>query len=233
MSKVQFNLLPDIKIQYNEAQRLKNLVTTVCVLVAGGLLGLLILLTLTVDVVQKKQLTDSAKEVDKASQQLKSVPQIDQIITVQNQLKTLAQLHQSKHIPSRIFSFLPKLTPNDVTINNLTIDLKANTMAITGKANSQSSVNAFVDSLKFATYKTNGAPATKAFSSVVESAFSINQTNIAYTINLQFDPALFSNTVNSDGKPVGPTLSVSQPTTSSLSPGSTLFNSSQSSGGSQ
>jgi Tfp pilus assembly protein PilN len=232
MSKVQFNLLPDIKLEYNRTQHLKNTVMTIATLLTGASLALMILLFVTVNVVQKKQLSDSAKDVDSASQQLKNVPQIDQIITVQNQLTTLVELHQTKHITSRIFDFLPKLTPPNLTINKLDMDLKKNTMSISGKAGAQSSVNAFVDALKFANYKLGGGDKTKAFSSVVESAFTINQSNIAYTINLQFDPALFQNSSNKDGKPVAPVLSVNQPAGSSLSP-STIFNSSRDSGGSQ
>jgi len=231
MSKVQFNLLPDIKLQANQTRRLKHLINTVATLVTAGSLALLVLLVLTVDVVQKKQLSDSAKAVDDASQNLKKVPQIDQIITVQNQLSTLAQLHQSKHIVSRIFDYLPKVTPNNVTIDKVDIDIKQNTMVLTGKAGTQSLVNAFVDSLKFATYKVNGGPATPAFSGVVESGFSISAGSITYTINLDFDSALFENSVDQDGKPTSPTLSVTQPAGSTLSPSSTLFNSSQSSGG--
>jgi Tfp pilus assembly protein PilN len=145
MSKVQFNLLPDIKLEYNRTQRMKTMITTVATLVTAGSLALLILLVLTVDIVQKKQLTDSANDIDTASKQLKNVPQIDQIITVQNQLKTLSELHQSKHISSRIFTYLPKLTPPNLTINKLDMDLKANTMVISGKASAQSNVNAFAD----------------------------------------------------------------------------------------
>lgn len=233
MSRVQFNLLPDIKLQYNKTKRLKHLVTTIATLVTAGSLGLLIILFLTVEVVQKKQLSDSAKDVDKASQDLKSVPQIDQIITVQNQLNTLSQLHQSKHIVSRIFTYIPKVTPSNVTINKMEIDLKQSTMTITGKATTQANVNAFVDSLKFANFKVGSDEAKPAFSNVVESGFTISQGSISYAINLVFDPALFANSVDADGKPTSPTLSVTQPAGSSLSPSSTLFNSSQSSGGSQ
>lgn len=234
MSKVQFNLLPDIKLEYNRTQHLKNTLTAAATLVTVGSLTLLVLLFLTVDVIQKKQLNDSAKDIDSASKQLKSVPQIDEIITVQNQLSTLVKLHQSKHITSRIFKFLPQLTPPNLTVNKLDMDLKQNTLVISGKASAQSNVNAFVDALKLANYKlgTQGQD-TKAFSNVVESGFTINQAGINYTISMQFDPVLFQNSADSDGKPIAPVMSVNQPAGSTISPSSTLFNSSQSSGGAQ
>jgi hypothetical protein len=233
MSSVQFNLLPDVKLEHDKAVRTKKLVTTVAFLASAISLAIFLILFLTVDVVQKKQLNDSKKAVDSASQQLKTVPQIDQIITVQNQLKTLSSLHANKHITSRIFKYFPKLTPQNVTINKLDVDLKLNTMIISGKANSQQDVNIFVDTLKFATYKV-GNKEGNAFNSVVESGFAPASGSIGYTVQLNFDPILFANTMDEQGKPVTPTLTVNtNNSASTLSPSSTLFNSSQSSGGSQ
>ncbi|MDB5161274.1 MAG: putative Fimbrial assembly family protein [Candidatus Saccharibacteria bacterium] len=233
MSKVQFNLLPDTKLQYNKDQQTKHRVTAIAYSVSAISLAIFLLLLFTVDVVQKKQLSDAAKEVDTASKQLRAVPQIDEIITVQNQLKTLSGLHQNKHVTSRIFTYLPQLTPANVTINKLDLDLKQNTMAIVGTANSQHSVNTFVDTLKFATYKVNSTDsAVSAFPSVVESGFTINPANIGYTISIQFDPKLFANNlVDSNGKSKAPQLTVRSTSAGSLDPSSTLFNSSQSGGG--
>lgn len=233
MSRLQFNLLPDVKLEFNRTRRLKQLVTTVAVLVTGVSLALFIVLFLTVNVVQKKQLKDAAKDIDDTSQKLKKVPQIDQIITVQNQLTTLADLHKNKHITSRMFEYIPKVTPNNVSINKIEIDLGESKMTISGKATTQANVNTFIDSLKFANYKVGDGDSTPAFSNVVESSFSITQGSITYTIDCNFDPTLFMNTTDKDGKPIEPVLTVSQPGGSSLSPTSTLFNSSQSSGGSQ
>ncbi|HVO86108.1 MAG TPA: PilN domain-containing protein [Candidatus Binatia bacterium] len=233
MSTIQLNLLPDIKLEYNKAQRTKRLVLSVAFLASAISLGIFIVMFLTVDVVQRAQMNSAGKSVNQASAKLTSVPQVNQIITVQNQLNSLIQLHQSKHISSRIYTYLSQLTPtNVVTINKLDLDLTLNTMTISGKANSQSDVNAFVDTLKAATYTVNPGDKPKpAFSSVVESAFSISSTGINYTINIQFDPVLFQNTYDEKGKPVTPTLTVTPTNASSLNPSSTLFNSSQSSGG--
>jgi Tfp pilus assembly protein PilN len=233
MSKVQFNLLPDIKLAYNKAQATKRRVTSIAYTASAISLALFLLLIITVDVVQKKQLNDSAKEVDTASKQLRAVPQIDNIITVQSQLKSLSQLHQSKHVTSRIFTYLPQLTPSDVTINKLDLDLKQGTMVISGTANSQHSVNTFVDTLKVAQYKVNSSdtPVT-AFPSVVESGFSINPASIGYTINLQVDLKLFANNLlDANGKPQTPQLIVKKTSTGSQNPSNTLFNSTQTGAG--
>lgn len=228
MSKVQFNLLPDIKINLQKTERLRRLVVTITVLVTASAVGIFLFMLFTVDVIQAKSMRDAAKDVDSASAQLKNIPALDNIITVQNQLKSLPSLHQGKHISSRIFTYLPQVTPTNVSINKLNLDLKQNTLVISGTADSQKTVNAYIDSLKNATYKVGDqGPATIAFPSVVESNFSINGSTVGYTINIQFDPKLFANNLlDSQGKPQTPKLSVPNQTSSpSVLPNSDgLFN---------
>ncbi len=209
MSKIQFNLLPDIKLEYNKTQRTKKLVSSVALLVTAASVAVFILTLFTVDVVQKKQLDDSGKKVDKASKDLTSITQINQIITVQNQLSSLATLHQNKHITSRVYTYMPQLTPPNVTINKLALDLKQNNLQLSGKANSQADVNAFIDNFKFSTYKVNSSDNPKAaFTSVVESGFSISSSGVTYSLAIQVDPTLFTNTKDSNGNPVTPKLTV-------------------------
>ena len=234
MSRVQFNLLPDSKLEFNRAQRLKRLVRLGSLIAVTTSLAIFLLMLFFVDVVQKKQMNDAGNQVDNASSQLNKLS-VGNIITVQNQLQALATLHQNKHITSRIFTYLPKITPTNVTIDKLAMDMTQNTMSIDGMASSQTDVNSFVDTLKFATFKVNSQdnPAL-AFSSVVESGFGLNTGNVSFTIDMQFDPKLFANNLtNSQGNPVTPQVSVNQPpsTTSTLNPSSTLFNSTQTSAG--
>lgn len=230
MSMVQFNLLPDVKLQYIRVERTKKLVYTIAGLVSVISLALFLIALVSVDVLQKSEMNSAGTSVDKASSQLKGITQVNNIITVQNQLKSLVSLHQNKNITSRIFTYLPQLTPANVSINKLDLDLTKDTMDISGTANSQQDVNTFVDTLKFATYKVASTDTPKAaFTSVVESGFSITANNISYSISVQYDPKLFANNLlDSQGKPQAPTLTVQKsPAAAQLNPNSTLFNSTQ------
>ncbi|HET9850057.1 MAG TPA: PilN domain-containing protein [Candidatus Saccharimonadales bacterium] len=222
MSKVQLNLLPDTKLEFNKAQHTRRLVTSICVIVSAVSLAIFIILFVTVDVLQKAQMNSAGKDVDQASSQLKNTPKIGHIITVQSQLSALSALHQSKHIPSRIYTYLSQLTPTNATINHLDLDLSQNTLSISGQASDQASVNAFVNGLKEATYTLPGVSAAPAFPSVVESGFSITSTGVGYTLTIQVDPKLFTNTVDTQGKPVTPKLTVKS-TGSGSSSSNTLF----------
>jgi len=220
MSKVQFNLLPDSKLQINKAQRTKHMVYTISTIAVVVSVGLLIVMLLLVDVAQKKLMSDAAARVDKSSKQLQDL-NIGKIITVQNQLQTLTGLHQKKHITSRIFTYLPKVTPPGVSIDKLDLDLTKNTLNISGTANSQKDVNTFVDSLKQATYKVGDSTPVAAFQGVVESGFNINGKNVGYSIDMQFDPKLFANDLkDAQGNFVTPVVSVK----GALANPNTLFN---------
>lgn len=226
MSTLEFNLLPDVKMAYVKAARTRNLVLMVSALVSGVALVLLIIVFFGVDIVQKKQLSDAKKSIASYTSQLKAIPNVNKIVTVQNQLQSLVSLHQSKHISSRLFTYLPAVTPTKAHVSSIKLDFTANTMEISGTADGHQTINTFIDTLKFTTFKIGNDSSTKsAFPAVLETAFSLDNTqaSASYTISATFDQALFANAA--DGQ--APTLVV--PTLTSTrsvveDPANTLFN---------
>lgn len=190
---VQFNLLPDVKLEYDRAQRAKRLVYTVSILAVGVIAAITIISFISVNVLQKKLLNDANSDINNYSQKLKSIPNLDKVLTIQNQLNSLPGLHQKKHITSRIFTYLPEVTPVNVNIGKLTLDTTANTIDIDGTADTVESINKFVDTLKFTTFIVGGDNSVKkkAFSNVILTKVDRNKKNANYTIDASFDPALF------------------------------------------
>jgi len=223
MSGVQFNLLPDVKLNYIKGQKIRNMVISAAFLASGAALAILIIMLVTTYGFQKKQLGDAAKQISTSIKDLEAIPNINQILTVHNQLKTLVDLHDSKHVNSRLFTYLSQVTPINASLSNLNIDFSANQMTINGTAVSQAVVNAFADNLKLAKYQLGSGSPLSAFPSVLESSFNINPSNVSYTLSVQFDPNLFTDSdKDAGGKHQMPVLSVSnQPVRSSNS----LFNS--------
>lgn len=200
---IQFNLLPDVKVEYMRAQRLRRLIFTACLLVSAAAIVILVFL-LGVSGLEKKHLKDLNRDIASQTTQLQNKPNIDTILTVQNQLESLTGLHDTKPAADRLFTYLNQLTPASVTINNLSIDYTQFTMTITGGADALSSVNQYVDTLKLTTYNsdktTTSAP---AFSNVVLSSFGINtsakasgtgQLPASYTMTLSYDKNIFDIT---------------------------------------
>jgi Tfp pilus assembly protein PilN len=194
MSTIQFNLLPDVKETYINAQKSRKTIITIAFLATIISIGIFVLVFFSVDVVQKAQLSNADNQVKTATAQLQNIPNINKIITIQNQLQTLSTLHSSKHAVSRIFTYMPQLTPASASIGTLSLDLAGNTLQINGTADSQFTVNAYVDTLKYATYKVNASDSEhQAFPTVTLTGFSIAQGKSAYSITATFDPTLFAN----------------------------------------
>jgi hypothetical protein len=95
-----------------------------------------------------------------------------------------------------------KLTPVTVSVSQLMVDMEAKTMTIDGSADSLDSVNAFADSLKYTTYTVEKSqePAKNAFSKVVLSSVNRDSTKASFSITLEFDDVIFSNTDKIDLK---------------------------------
>lgn len=194
MNRVEFNLLPDVKMDVVKAARVRSTIISISFLAAIASLVIFLLLAFTVYGVQKKQLSDANKDISAANERLKGIDGLPRILTVQNQLQTLTGLHQSKHASARIFSYLPQVTPTNVSIGSLTVDLAANTMQISGTANSQHAVNTFIDTLKFTKYTISGDNSRpSAFLKVIETNFAITGNQVSYLLDISFDPVLFSN----------------------------------------
>ncbi len=197
---IQLNLLPDVKLQYIKAQRSRRLVLSIAIVVGTAAIALLAIL-LTVDGLQKKHLSDLNRDIASETSQLQGKKDINKILTVQNQLESLTALHAGKPAGTRLFTYLNEVTPANVDITDLTVDFTKQTVTITGTAGALSSVNKYVDTLKFTNYTTDKTTGTShAFNSVVLSNFGLgtNASNTSqpasYTIMLAYDKNIFDIT---------------------------------------
>ncbi len=187
---IQFNLLPDVKLEYIRTKRTKRLVS----LVAGGAtvfsVGLMVLLFFAVNVLQKQHLNNLTRDIKADSQKLQDTPELNKILTVQNQLNSLPALHAQKPAATRLANYIKQTTPAQASIARLDVDFVAQTMVFTGSADSIATINKFVDTLKFTTYK-EGETTAAAFSDVVLSSFTRQTSDAGYTINLKYNPTIF------------------------------------------
>ncbi|HYH75789.1 MAG TPA: hypothetical protein VD735_07585 [Candidatus Saccharimonadales bacterium] len=192
---IQFNLLPDIKIQYLKAKRQEHAVVLASIVAVITAVTVLVLLLAVVHGLQKKSLSDLNGDIKVASDELKSTKDLTKILTVQNQLNALPALHDQKAVSSRLYDYLSRLTPSDTSISNLVLDLELNTLEVSGNATSLTSVNTFTDNLKFTQYSTEADSSKKnAFTNVVLASFSRDSESTSYSITFTFDPIIFTGT---------------------------------------
>lgn len=193
---VQFNLLPDVKLEYVKARRTKYLLTFVSIVVGGVALTMLLFSLFIVDIVQKKSLSDLNKDIATYSTELKNTKDLSKILTVQNQLGTLTDLHNKKPVTSRLFDYVGQLTPAQASLDKLSVDYEAGTLSIGGSAPSLDTVSLYTDTLKATKYTVEGSEdgGQKAFSEVVLGSFTRDDKGAKFTITLKFQPDLFDGT---------------------------------------
>lgn len=192
---VQFNLLPAVKIEYIKAMRTKRTVTSIAIIASLTALTILALLFINVNVVQKRHIANLTNDINAKVGELEAIPDIDKVLTVQNQLSVLTQLHEQKPATERVLPLLAKVTPRDARITETTFSYEENTANINGTADSLATVNKFVDTLKFTKFTTGSTSNEQlAFSEVVLSSFSVSSQEATFKIDFKFNPTIFDNT---------------------------------------
>lgn len=193
---IQFNLLPDVKLEYIRARKLKRTVILLSSTIAAASMALVIILFLAVVVFQKKHLNDLSRDIKTESQQLQNSQDLNKILTVQNQLNSLKGLYASVPVTSRLFGYIQQITPSTATIAELDLDFTQQTMSIRGSADSLGTINKYADTIKFTTYKASDDSQKSAFSSVVLTNFVRSSSQSDYEISMKFDPAIFDAGTN-------------------------------------
>lgn len=148
---IQLNLLPDIKREFIRAQKIRNKVISLAILLMVGVVGGLVVLLLFVSGAQRfhQKLLDD--QIGTKSRELSSQQDLDKYLTIQNQLDALPQLHSEKGSYSRLFDYLVRLNPappDNVRISKLTMDATGKTLLLEGFATNYRSLNIFQKTLE-------------------------------------------------------------------------------------
>ncbi|HSE29012.1 MAG TPA: hypothetical protein VLA77_00300 [Candidatus Saccharimonadales bacterium] len=232
---IQLNLLPDLKKEFINAQKTKHLVITSSILVTLIAAGISVLLFFYVNFGQQFQITLITNAINDKSEELSSISDVDQYLTIQNQLAALDPLHASKGVYSRLFSFLNILNPsppNNVNLSNVQVAASESSIVFTGTTGSFEALNVFIDTLKNAQveFKPNGeGDLTKEsmFSQVMTQssglAKSNNQTVVSFTIKAFYNAPVF-DAKNTDVQAIVPNITTTQSVTGAPIPQDQLFN---------
>lgn len=191
---IQFNLLPDVKKEYVKAKRFKRMIMSASVVASAAAIGVTVLMFMFVHIAQKKNINDLGKDIQKTTSDIKATPNLDSILTVQNQLSLLPQLHESKPETSRLFDYLSFVSPQAVRVSTVDLDTKVSTMAMSGSADSIATVNKLVDNIKALEYATVGSNENLPIFSNVVTQVSGSNESAEFRVTMSYDPAIFANT---------------------------------------
>lgn len=205
---IQLNLLPDVKQQFIKTRRTKRLITLISVLSAGSAFGVMAILFFASNVWQTRTIDSLTKDIQSNLSELQSVPDLDKILTVQEQLNSLDMLHSQKTAATRLYTYLPQILPQGVYVSELIINYEESTLEISGNTDSLESVNKFVDTIKFTDYivfevvntetgETLDSEAVRAFNEVVLGSSEIDpqaddiNRDTSFSVTATFDPVIF------------------------------------------
>ncbi len=212
---IQLNLLPDIKKQLLHAQMQRNLVISVCIIITivAGSVILLLGGIMGGQALQKNNLTQSIEDSKTAIAKKQSDSQLDQYLTVQNQLSKISSLKSQQLNYSRVFDYLRQLNPaapNSVSLGSVKITAPGSssstgttestgvTIELQGETANYSSLNVFKSTLSLATFsyapKEGANVETKPlFVSVTVASSSLTNDKLSFSIIAVFDTAVFSS----------------------------------------
>lgn len=200
---IQFNLLPDVKVEYLKAQNARKMVTIISIAITSASLVFLALIY-SIHFFKMQHLEALSEDITSINSQLAKQTEVDKKLTVQNQLSSLTKLHEGKPASPRLFDYLNQVTPNKVIgISELKVGYTESTMSISGVSDSLISVNKYVDTLKFTDYVEGGSKPVKAFKGVVLSEFKYETPDektgskdlpASFTIEMTYEPIIFDNT---------------------------------------
>lgn len=134
---IEINLVPDVKQELIKAKRTRTMVVSIAIIVGVVSVGIVILLCVYLFGVQTLRQTLADKAIDDNSAKLKQVPDLGNMLTIQNQLSVVNELHDKKNIDSRLFELLTAINPskpNQVIFSQVKIDSENGTIHIDGQA---------------------------------------------------------------------------------------------------
>ena len=210
---IQFNLLPDIKIEYIKTLKLKRMVMTIAFIAVGASVGLLILM-FSMNAVQKRHVSNLNSDIERLKTELDETDDLTKILTVQNQLNALPALYDGRPAINRLPGFIDQTTPVGIGITQMTIDFSTSTVEIIGDSKNLKTLNSFVDTLRYTTYEveheeteevadtgeememteTEVHEALNAFGNVGLVQFARDSEKATFTLSFSFDTTIFDIT---------------------------------------
>jgi hypothetical protein len=134
---IEVNLVPDVKQELIKAQRVRTSVISVAIVIGIGAIGVVVLLGIWVFAVQTARGVISDNTIKAQSEKLAAVEDIDDTLTIQNQLSKLPEVHNAKPIDSRLFDILTTINPpepNNVAVTNVSLNSEEKTISIEAQA---------------------------------------------------------------------------------------------------
>ena len=133
---IQINLVPDVKQEMLRAQRMRNVAISFSILVGLASAGVVVTLGLVLGAqAVTENLTSSA--IDTEYKKLSDTSDINNALTIQNQLSAISSLSENRTIDSRLLDVIAAInpaSPNDIKLSKVTLDPTQSQLTLEGSA---------------------------------------------------------------------------------------------------
>lgn len=202
---IQINLLPDIKQELIRAQRTRNYVISLSIIVGLASLGVVVLLGLLVGgQMVRDSLADS--QIDSEYKELSETADITEVLTMQNQLVKISDLHGQRSMNSRIFDVLLAVNPpepNTVTYTSVRTNLNDRTLTIEGTAPDYPAIETLkktITNAKLSIVQDGETQESELVTDIQDGSTSLGEDSsgnrvVRFSMTLSYIEGLFDNTI--------------------------------------
>ncbi len=138
-STYEINLVPAVKAEMIKAQKVRNLVLFICIVVSSVAAGVVVIL-FGIKSGQDIAIGNQDNRLKLMSKKLNEYAELDDIITIQSQLTGIDAILQKKTVLSRVFGALSVMMPegdDDVKLSELRVDMQTNVLTMEGQADAR------------------------------------------------------------------------------------------------
>lgn len=137
-SSYEINLVPEVKMQMIQAQKIRNLVLFICIVVAAASVGVVLVL-FGIKSGQDIAMANQDKKLETMSSKLAGYGELGDLVTIQGQLDKLGEIADRKTVLSRVFGALRAMLPttDTVQLSELRVDLDTNTLRMEAQADAR------------------------------------------------------------------------------------------------
>lgn len=215
---IEINLLPDVKQELIQAQRVRNAVVSMSIILsiaAGAVVALLASYTYIAQPLVKES---NKRAITSQHSELLKKPDIAKAVTIQNQLTVLSDQHQQKNVSSRVFDTLQAITPtgdNAISYRSVKVDTVDKKITIEAEAaNGYKALEAFKKTILATKFEYKGSGNSDTQSVALTDKVADGDRNLGedstgkkvlrFSISFIYNEALLARDSKS-GKIVGPT----------------------------
>ena len=143
----EINLVPDIKDEMIKTLKLRNLIYFICIVVGAASLGATAIVALIMGG-QQAALDGKKSTLDSLSLKFNSYSDLDEFLTIKDQVGNISTLTNNKKVLSRTFNILSALIPtgaDTITVSELNVNLSGDQPTFSFDAQANAGREPFID----------------------------------------------------------------------------------------